>query len=672
MRTTGWYVRRLRSMTAAEVAWRARAAFRDTKDRCALALGRLPRTSAADPRRPLLRLSICDAPVGVGGPCAAALLARADRLVERRFTFSSLDDVFVGNPVDWNRDHESGLRTPMGFANAIDYRVPDVSGDAKLVWDLSRHQHLPVLGRAYRVSGDPRYAITGLEDIASWIAQCPFGTGMNWRSPLELGIRAINWIWFLSLIEPSGALDPALSARVRQALELHVIDVERKYSRGSSANNHLIGEAAGVFIVTALMTDLPAAETRSARSRELLERAISEQTHDDGGSAEHAFGYHMFAFEFFLLAAIVAARSGRAFSAAYQARLVRMLEFADAIAEAGPPPLFGDYDDGFVLDLGRGGPDVQSLLALGAAACGRAVRTPLDPAAQDALLWAPLKTTEHRTAQPELEGGHPDASAGLRARRDPSLQSRAFDTSGYYLLQWGEARDRVSVFFDCAVLGFGSIAAHGHADALQIAVRAFGEDVLVDPGTYDYFRALDWRDYYRSTRAHNTLTVDGEDQSVMHGPFLWGARALARCVEWTPTPDGGVVHGEHDGYTRLPDPVTHARRLALSRATRSLTITDTVTMRAAHQIRLHFHVSEQAQVTRDGEAAFIIRLQGGEVRLLLDPRLAVSTAEAAGPDRGGWVSRRYHHRHPATVIAGSIQTSAPTTLVCRLEFGEPR
>ena len=84
---------------------------------------------------------------------------------------------------DSRKPPQSGLQTPMGFANAIDYRVPSVAGDAKLVWDLSRHQHLPVLGRAYRASGDARYAAAGLEDIASWLDQCPFGSGMNWRSP---------------------------------------------------------------------------------------------------------------------------------------------------------------------------------------------------------------------------------------------------------------------------------------------------------------------------------------------------------------------------------------------------------------------------------------------------------------------------------------------------------
>ena len=661
MRTAGWYVRRLQRMTAAEVAWRTRSALRDARDRCSLAIGRLPRTGAAT-AGPLLRSSLCGAPAGSGAPYSVALLSRADRLVERRLTFSSLDAVFVGEPVDWNRDHESGLRTPMGFSNAIDYRNPSVAGDAKLVWDLNRHQHLPVLGRAYRASGELRYARAGLDDIASWIEQCPFGHGMNWRSPLELAIRAINWIWFLDLIAPSGMPDLDARERIRRALELHVFDIARKYSRGSSANNHLIGEAAGVFIATSMLPYLPDATARRDESRQLLEHEIVAQTNEDGGSAEHAFGYHMFAFEFFLLAGIVARRTAADFTPDYWSRLARMVDFADAFCAAGSPPLFGDYDDGFVLDLAGRAPHVPALLALGAAWSGHTLHSTFAADCGEPLHWAPPPGNTSAAPAVPVQKGH------------APLSSRAFESSGYYLLQWEgvHPQDRVSVFFDCATLGFGSIAAHGHADALHFTVRAFGEEAFVDPGTYDYFRHLEWRDYFRSTRGHNTVSIDGLDQSVMHGSFLWGARAAARRGEWNPSSEGGVVSGEHDGYMRLPDPVRHRRRLVLDRATRSLLITDDMIMHGSHQVRVHFHLSEHASVQRASDSTFVIGLRGGALSLHLDPRLSVASATGAGPLTGGWVSRRYHHRVASTVVTATLQASAPTTLVSRIVFGDPK
>ena len=225
----------------------------------------------------------------------------------------------------------------------------------------------------------------------------------------------------------------------------------------------------------------------------------------------------------------------------------------------------------------------------------------------------------------------------------------------------------MSVVFDCGELGFGAIAAHGHADALSFTLRAFGEDVLVDPGTYDYFTYPEWRRYFRSTRAHNTVEVDGLDQSTMEGPFLWGQRAQARCLAWEPAPDGGRVSGEHDGYCRLPDPVTHRRTLELGGVPPVLTITDRIAAEDLHEVALAFHAAETADVEQVGPRCFEIRVEGGTVRLTLDAALSVERLQGSEPPRGGWVSRGYHRRLPATTLVGRARSRGPQTLVCRLE-----
>lgn len=78
--------------------------------------------------------------------------------------------------------------------------------------------------------------------------------------------------------------------------------------------------------------------------------------------------------------------------------------------------------------------------------------------------------------------------------------------------------------------GFLSIAAHGHADALSVEVRHDGVDLLADPGTFCYHGQPEWRQYFRSTLGHNTLQVDGADQSVSGGPFLWTRHARSRVL----------------------------------------------------------------------------------------------------------------------------------------------
>ena len=639
-------------MSAAELAWRVESAARDAADRLRVRFS-LHGWDAPPPpgRYPELLTSL---PLSLhSGPLAPAaartLQSAADDLLAHRLSFLNLDRIDLGAEIDWNRDHETGTPAPRGYAGAIDYRDARVAGDAKLVWEPSRHLHLVVLGRAYRATGDARYAREGLSQIDSWIAQCPFGTGMQWRSPLELAIRAINWTWFLALIAPSGLLAGARLARVLHALDAHVHEITRKYSRGSSANNHRIGEAAGVFVACACLPCLADARPRAAIAARILEEEILAQNFADGGNREQAFGYHVFVLQFLLMAAYTARCTGFSLSRQYLDRLDAMLDFVDAVTAAGPAPMYGDADDGYVIDLGdreRGG---RELLGVGDCVLGRAPRELSEP-----VMWL-----------------YPGAAPQITPR--PPLSSRAFPDTGLYLLQWeGAGGDLVSLTFDCGPLGFGALSAHGHADALAVTLRAFGEDILVDPGTYDYFRYPRWRDYFRATPAHNTIAVDGVDQSVMLGPFMWGARANARCLEWTHDAAGARVIGDHDGYLRLSDPVLHRRTIEMQIDQRTFTVRDSLTMAAEHRIALSFHVSEQATVKRLDRHGFQIATPRGSVQLWLDPRSEPSVIEASDEPPGGWVSRGYHRRSPSSSIVASLTSARSIELESRLVIGLPR
>jgi hypothetical protein len=372
MQSLTWYTNRLRRMSPREIVWRAQAFIRDQADRPRIALGAVPTAPYGDVRAEAIfagGVRLCE-----HAPAASAwrdrLVRQADAIANHRFSFFSLNDRHLGDPIDWNRDHESGTAAPRSFASAIDYRDPRVTGDAKVVWEPGRHHQLVVLGRAYRITGDERYAREAVAQIDSWLEQCPFGVGMHWRSPLELAIRAINWVWTFDLIRPSGILSGATAGRLLNALNLHAWEIARKYSRGSSANNHRIGEAAGVFIVSTCLPGLKDASRWREASRRMLEEEILEQTYPDGGSREQAFGYHLFVLQFLALAEIAARRAGQGFSTAFLERLEGMFAFAAAMIEGGPAPSFGDADDGYVIDMGDER-DPRGWLAVGAALCGK-------------------------------------------------------------------------------------------------------------------------------------------------------------------------------------------------------------------------------------------------------------------------------------------------------------
>lgn len=587
------------------------------------------------------------------------LTRKADMAVAHRLGLFNLTDHDLGDPIDWNRDHGRGIQAPMRFSPSIDYRDRRETGDAKFVWEPNRHHQLVVLGRAYRATGNSKYSSALLEQIDSWIRQCPFGMGMNWRSPLELAIRLINWVWALDLIRDAGLPRGGLRERWFQAAYLHLWEIVRKYSRGSSANNHLVGEAAGVYIGSGYFRNMADLSEWREESRKIVEREIFVQTYPDGACREQAMGYHLFALQFFLLSGIVARRMGEDFRAEYWERLEKMFEFVAAMAEGGPLPMFGDSDDGYVLDLGAPPAEVPSLLAAGAVLFGRQDFRSRSESFREPAFW--LFGVSGRERFEALEWN----SSGQ------GLESRAFSDAGYYLLQSGRRGSgrEVSVLFDCGELGFGSIAAHGHADALSFTMRISGVDVFVDPGTYDYFSYPAWREYFRCTRAHNTLTVDDRDQSVILGPFLWGARASARCLKWEPGPRGGVVEGEHDGYARLPDPVRHRRILELDGPAGELGIRDILEARGSHKVAIHFHLSEMCRIHRVEDRAMEIDAEGRKVLLLMDPGLEMKMFSGCEEPIGGWVSRGYHRKVPSTTIIGQTTTRGNGSYLCRVRFG---
>jgi len=483
---------------------------------------------------------------------------------------------------------------------------------------------------------------------------------MNWRSPLELGIRIINWVWCLELIRPSGAISEELEGGLLQAAHRHLWEICRKYSRFSSANNHLIGEAAGVFIGSSYFSQLKGAGHWQAQSRAILEREILRQTYPDGGTREQAIGYHLFVLQFFLFCGLMSRNTGQSFCDDYWRRLEKMFEFIALLGEGGASlPMFGDCDDGYVLDLGGGEDIVRSYLTVGAILFDRADFKAGAGGFSEPAFW--LFGEEGRDRFDRIGADNVPAA----------IEPHAFPESGYYVLQHGhrDQPDRISLVFDCGDLGFESIAAHGHADALSLTLRAFGVDVLVDPGTYDYFTYAPWRDYFRSTRAHNTIVIDGQDQSQMVGPFLWGRKARARCVEWQTSPQGGLVLGEHDGYARLDDPVIHRRRVTLDDQEPLIVVEDEIVADGRHVVESYWHLAEHCRAQARGSHEFIVDCGPGVVTIVLDPRLTVSAVRGSEEPILGWVSRAYHRKTSSTTLTGRCESTGTITLRTKMLIG---
>lgn len=668
MQSLTWYSKRVRAMSPGEIFWRVKSLLRDSMDRYRFQFNMYPSRSrlfqSAHPSEAIgfrtFRAPEAGDASAIPAEWKQALMRQADSISAHRLSFFNLDDVFLGDPIDWNRDHAHALPAPLGYSQSIDYRDFRVTGDCKLVWEPNRHHHLVVLGRAFCATGDRRYAIEAVAQIQSWMDQCPFGKGMNWRSPLELGIRLINWVWVVDLIRESGLIEGEFRSRLMHCVYLHLWEITRKYSRGSSANNHLVGEAAGVFVASSFFHDMPNASAWQDESRSLLTREIRAQTYGDGCTREQAFGYHLFTLQLFLIAGVVGRSTGREFPQPYWSRMEKMFAFAAAMVEGGGSvPMFGDCDDGYVLDLSGRPNDPRGWLGVAAVLFNRPDFKALSGGFPETAHW--LLGAQSRKAFESIQPA-PETRIG----------SKEFADSGYYLLQCGaerRGRPAVSLVFDCGELGYASIAAHGHADALSFTLRMGGHDVFVDPGTYDYFSHPAWRSYFRSTWAHNTVVVDHVDQSVMVGPFMWADRADSRCLFWQPDPQGGGrIVAEHDGYRRLEDPVIHRRSLELNPDTGRITIQDDLTAAGSHSLAIVFHCSEQCRVQRTDSHTLSIAGPQFTLAMELDERLDVAVITGSRHPIRGWTSRGYHRKAKAATIVAKGRITGSSAFVTTIRF----
>jgi len=233
--------------------------------------------------------------------------------------------------------------------------------------------------------------------------------------------------------------------------------------------------------------------------------------------------------------------------------------------------------------------------------------------------------------------------------------SLAFDDAGLYVLTNNRSRpDEIFCIADAGPLGFLSIAAHGHADALSFTMSVAGKRVLVDPGTGTYFADKSRREYFRGTRAHNTITVGGAHQSEYRGPFLWSHKATCVVREWKPEDSGGLLVAEHDGYLRLQPGVIHRRQLRLQQE--ALTVDDELLGSGSQLVEWRLHFAPQC-VVEVKAGVCTASWSGGELTIVLDPRLDWRVLQ--GDTFGGWYSAGFNQVEASPTLCGSTRLAMP-------------
>ena len=585
------------------------------------------------------------------------VVAVAEAACRGRFDLLGYEGLSFGDPIDWSLDPVSGRHAPVAHWSRLDPLDPSTVGDSKVIWELNRHQWMVKLGQAYRLTGDPCYARAFTEYVGQWIDANPAGVGINWASSLEVSFRTISWCWALLLLRGSPVLSPALFDRIVRAIWAHATHVERYLSYYFSPNTHLTGEALGLVYAGLIFPELP----RADRWRELGTRILVEQSArhilDDGVYFELSTGYQRYTLEFYLHLLILSARNGRPIPPAVAERVGRMLDFLLAVRfPDGSMPQIGDADGGTLVPLARRAQhDVRGVLATAAALLGRADCAWAAGGATPEVLWL-------------LGPDGLDAFDALRPAPPAGAPSRLFAAGGYAVMRNGWSADDHQLIFDVGPLGCPVSSGHGHADLLSVQCAVFGEPYLVDSGTYCYAGDPASRGYFRSTRAHSAVVLDGESQASPAGPFRWAERPGARLLDWRSTPELEFADADHRAYVELPGGgAVHRRRVVFVKGSYWVVVDD-LEGDGEHQIDLQFQFAP-LEVHVDPTLWARARGRTG-TELLLRPFASVALKGSVhtgelDPIRG-WVSPVYGRREPAPLLVYSTVTTLPLRVLTLL------
>ncbi|HLH44191.1 MAG TPA: alginate lyase family protein [Bryobacteraceae bacterium] len=551
-----------------------------------------------------------------GSPFCGKLEQIAESVLDGRYQLLGLT-LQLGRVPKWRADPAHGVETGLSYFRRIRYLDFSRVGDHKFIWELNRHQHLVLLAQAFVASGREKYCDELLRQWESWVEQNPFQCGINWASALEVGIRALSWIWIYHLT--GERMTASQRRRFLKELYRHGRHLEVNLSLYFSPNTHLLGEAVALHALGILFPSFPRAPRWVELGARIVRTELKRQAQEDGAHFEQSTYYHVYALDLFLLHYILSRRPER-----FRPTLERMAEYL--VAMMGPQrrlPAIGD-DDGGRIFFPYGLRDEFGRATL--ATCARLFSRPEwagddDDDLQQALWWVgPIEQREKKN------------------KRAPKTQM--FAASGSVVWQCGDLWVAINAG------GFGALrAGHSHSHVLSVVARLKQEDLLIDPGTFTYTADPRLRGWFRSSAAHNTVRVNGLDQARQDGPFAWAGKpavtieSLPAASQPIPCEPRLAACCRYSGAD-----VRHRRYFGLTRQD-TLFIVDEI--RGAQRLACE-------QFWRPGEE--VVRLSARAFRIGKQAQLVVT--QGARLEKGGehgWRSRVYGAKEPAPVIVATTE-----------------
>lgn len=504
----------------------------------------------------------------------AEILIRAEKAMRHEVDLLGSGPVNLGERIDWALDFKSGTQWALRGSLGLPVNDLENPSDIKVPWELSRLQWLLPVGQIYVLEGDEKYAVFARAIIEDWIIANPICRGPNWICAMDVALRGISIAWLFHACKKSPSWrDEEFIERLIKALVLHgrFIDLNLEYADVNG--NHLTSDLAGLTVLGITLGGQGIAGDWVSNSWEILSEELPKQVLSDGVCHEASLPYHRLVAELFLLPMLARQNVGLPVDRTYRTRIKKMAVITHAATRPdGQIPIWGDADDGRALPLGT------------------------QPLNDHRYLVETLVTMDKPSAAPTWDETLWWIGIGSsKPIKLPSPETSAFTDAGVYVMR---SNDSV-VFVDAGPVGMAGRGGHGHNDCLSVDVTLAGAHLIVDPGAYVY--TADWqaRNMFRSTAAHNTPQIDGEEINRFVNPqYLWllSNDAIPDIHHWETSTKSDRLTASHSGYQRLPSPVTPERTVIFDKVEDRLAIIDQFEGASAHDIQVRYTLAPQVTI----------------------------------------------------------------------------
>jgi len=549
----------------------------------------------------------------------------AERILNGELKYFGHEFARTGFPPDWHADPVSGIKLD---ANKHWSEISDDGPiDIKFIWEANRFSMAYTLVRASASSRDERFAEAFWRLIQSWADSNPPNKGTNWKDGQEIALRLMAWCWgFYGFLDsPSTTPD-----RIAQFTVLVAAQAERIYQNIayaiSTRSNHTISEAFGLWMVGLLFPELKDSEKYLKLARELLEREASVQIFADGSYSMYSLNYQRFILHIYFCALRLGELNGSPLSKSVYRAVTSSVEYLYQLIDpqTGQMPVYGSNDGALVLPINNCDfTNYRPTLQLGSyLTCGK--RLFESGAWDEDLCWF-------------------YGSQALQAPVDaPEQRPQGYSNGGVYILRGSQSK---------AIIRCTDYRARpSHADQLHVDLWWRGENIACEAGTYLYSGKGVWRNGLAHTSAHNTVIVDNKDQMKMVSRFTWTNWARGKVLKQ----DAKFWQGEHNGYHRLSDPVTHKRTVMMLEGDRWLVV-DRLNGRQVHHYALHWLLNDFPYTQKENAIYLWSESTKYQIQMgLLEGKSTFSIVRGDPNSTRGWRSRYYGHKEPA--ISAMLET----------------